>query len=150
VLSPKLLVCDEPVSALDVSVQAQVINLLKETGAELNLAQLFISHDLQVVRHVSDRVAVMYFGKIVEAAPVEILFSNPRHPYTEELLAAADSSKISTKAGQSVLQSEPLSPLAPPGGCPYHPRCPKAKPDCSVSPPEARFLGEDHFLRCIL
>ena len=123
-LRPRLLVCDEPVSALDVSVQAQILNLLRELRSELGLSCLFISHDLGVVRHVADRIAVMYLGRIVELAPADALCDVPRHPYAASLLSAAP--RVGGGSARIVLEGDPPSPVEPPPGCPFHPRCPRA------------------------
>jgi oligopeptide/dipeptide ABC transporter ATP-binding protein len=152
---PKLVVCDEPVSALDVSIQAQVINLLDDLQAELGLTYVFISHDLSVVRHVSDRVAVMYLGHIVEQAPADELYGRPRHPYTAALLSAASVADpdLADRRQRILLTGDVPSPIDPPAGCPFHPRCPKARDRCAVEVPAlvardgdpARHLTACHF-----
>ncbi|HVF53602.1 MAG TPA: oligopeptide/dipeptide ABC transporter ATP-binding protein [Actinomycetota bacterium] len=126
-LRPKLIVCDEPVSALDVSIQAQILNLLEDLQDEFNLTYLFISHDLGVVRHIADRIAVMYLGRVVELAEADEVYMNPRHPYTAALLSAIPRGGDSSILERVVLQGDVPSPIDPPSGCPFHPRCPKAR-----------------------
>ncbi|MDE0110864.1 MAG: ATP-binding cassette domain-containing protein [Albidovulum sp.] len=146
-LDPDLIVADEPVSALDVSVQAQVINLLARLRGETGAAYLFVSHDLAVVEHISDRVAVMYLGQLVEVAPKRELFSSPRHPYTEMLMQSVPALDRRRKARQLVVGEVP-SPLNPPSGCRYRTRCPLAEPRCSEATPVLRPVGAEHLAAC--
>jgi oligopeptide/dipeptide ABC transporter ATP-binding protein len=147
-LRPQLVVADEPVSALDVSIQAQVINLLDNLKAEFGLSYLFISHDLSVVEHMSDRIAVMYLGQIVELAARDQLWSQPAHPYTQALLSAAPIPKIGYKKKRIILKGDVPSPLNPPGGCRFHPRCGHARKTCTESSPEIREILPGHYLAC--
>ena len=149
-LEPRLLVLDEPVSALDVSVRAQVVNLLAELRAELGLTYLLVAHDLSVVRHVSDRVAVMYLGKLVELSPAEELYTHPIHPYTAALLAAVPvpDPRESRRRGRAVVGGEPPDPINPPQGCRFHPRCPRSTDVCrELEPPLVRHTGA-HVAAC--
>ncbi len=147
-LDPQLIICDEPVSALDVSIQAQVLNLLEDLQDEFQLTYLFIAHDLSVVKHISDRVAVMYLGKIVELAATEAMYLKPLHPYTEALLSAVPVPDPDYEAERILLQGDVPSPVNPPAGCYFHPRCSYAKPICSEQAPEFRDLGDLHFAAC--
>jgi peptide/nickel transport system ATP-binding protein len=149
-LRPKLIVCDEPVSALDVSIQAQVLNLLKDLQNDFGLTYLFIAHDLSVVEHISDRVAVMYVGSIVELAPSDALYSTPRHPYTEALLSAVPKPDPDLRMARIVLPGDVPNPASPPPGCKFHPRCRYAEDVCRVEAPELRPVGPDHFAACHL
>ena len=151
--SPKLIICDEPVSALDVSIQAQILNLLSDLQRELGLTYLFIAHDLSVVRHVSNRVAVMYLGKIGEESSVESMWSHPRHPYTDALLSAVPlpDPDHSSQRERIILAGDVPSPIHPPSGCRFHPRCPKARQTCVSTEPEfISRLGDaaDHLAAC--
>jgi peptide/nickel transport system ATP-binding protein len=147
-LHPRLVVADEPVSALDVSVQAQILNLLLDLQSELRLTYLFVAHDLSVVRHISNRVAVMYVGRMVELAETEELFSRPKHPYTAALLSAVPEPDPRTRSQRIVLQGEVANPAAPPGGCYFHPRCPHAIDVCRTQAPAWRELSPGHFVGC--
>jgi oligopeptide transport system ATP-binding protein len=149
-VNPKLLICDEPVSALDVSIQAQIINLLMDLKARLKLAYLFISHDLRVVRHISDRVAVMYLGKIVEMAPAEDLFREPLHPYSKALLSVIPVLKPGQKRKKLVLEGEVPNPVNPPTGCRFSTRCKYATKQCSEVEPPIKLVGNQHFVACHL
>ena len=134
-VKPQFLVCDEPVSALDVSIQAQIVNLMQDLQKELKLTYLFIAHDLKVVEHISNRVAVMYLGKIAELSDGDELYSSPRHPYTKALLSAIPTPNPTAIRNRVILQGDVPSPLNPPSGCFFHPRCPIARPNCSVDLP---------------
>ena len=147
---PLTIICDEPVSALDVSIQAQVINLLAQLQEELNLSYLFIAHDLSVVEHISDRVAVMYMGRIVEMATDEELYQNPLHPYTQALMDAVPIPDPEISRKKILLEGDVPSPLDPPGGCTFHTRCPEAKKICSSEIPDLRDLGGKHWVACHL
>ncbi|MGH7901258.1 MAG: ABC transporter ATP-binding protein [Thermodesulfobacteriota bacterium] len=149
-VKPKFIVCDEPVSALDVSVQAQIINLLLSLQLDLNLTYLFISHDLRVIKHISDRVAVMYLGKIVEFADNEILYNNPLHPYTKVLLSSVPVPDPVSKRRRIILSGDVPNPIDPPSGCSFHPRCPIAIERCRIEEPQLRDLGNGHSVACHL
>jgi peptide/nickel transport system ATP-binding protein len=147
-LEPQLVVADEPVSALDVSIQAQVINLLKDLQEEFHLTYLFIAHDLSVVKYISNRVAVMYLGKIAELARTRELFANPKHPYTEALMSAVPVPDPGFKAQRIILKGDVPSPVNPPPGCTFHPRCPYVKDICRSEVPGYRDIGDEHFVTC--
>ncbi|HEY65447.1 MAG TPA: ATP-binding cassette domain-containing protein [Caldilineae bacterium] len=147
-LNPQLVICDEPVSALDVSIQAQTLNLLQDLQEQFDLAYIFIAHDLSVVQHVSDRVAVMYVGKVVEMADTEALYTSPLHPYTEALLSAVPKPDPLYKSERILMQGDVADPANPPSGCYFHPRCRYAVPICETQPPEFRELRPDHWVAC--
>jgi len=149
-LKPKFIVCDEAVSALDVSIQAQVINLLKDLQDEFDLSYLFIAHDLSVVKYISDRIAVMYLGRIVEMATAEELFENPQHPYTQALLSAVPHPEPTKRRERIILQADVPSPINPPSGCHFHTRCPVAKPECKERYPDPVTISDTHSAACLL
>ncbi|MCF6094135.1 dipeptide ABC transporter ATP-binding protein [Microaerobacter geothermalis] len=149
-LQPKLIIADEPVSALDVSIQSQIINLLQDLQKEFKLTYLFISHDLSVVKHISDHVGVMYLGKIVELAPKKNLYQNPAHPYTQALLSAVPVPKPRAKRERIILTGDIPSPANPPSGCSFHPRCPKVHERCKIELPKMFLKDEEHFVACHL
>ncbi|MGB8109587.1 MAG: ABC transporter ATP-binding protein, partial [Pseudolabrys sp.] len=150
-VNPDLIVCDEPVSALDVSIQAQIVNLLEELQEKLDLTYLFIAHDLSVVRHISDRVAVMYLGHIMEIAERDAIYANPLHPYTEALLSAVPipDPDVDSQRNRIQLAGEVPSPLSPPTGCVFHPRCHRATAECREVVPQLREVHPDHWASCI-
>jgi len=149
-LNPKLIIGDEPVSALDVSIQAQVINLLMDLQEEFKLSYLFIAHDLAVVEHISHRIAVMYLGKIVEYADKKTLFTNPQHPYTEALLSAVPIPNPKVKREKKILQGDVPSPINPPSGCHFHTRCPYAEERCRIEAPQLKQIAPGHTVSCHL
>lgn len=149
-VNPKLIICDEPVSALDVSIQAQVINLIMDLRNRLGLSYLFISHDLRVIQYVSDRVAVMYLGRIMEIAPTKALFENPAHPYAKALLSAVSATEIGKNKERQVLKGEVPSPVNPPSGCRFRTRCKYVMDKCAEIEPDMKYIGEDHYVRCHL
>ncbi len=149
-LKPRFVVCDEPVSALDVSIQSQVLNLLKDLQEEMKLTYLFISHDLSVVRHISDRIAVMYLGRLVELAAKSDFFASPLHPYTQALLSAIPLPDPTKKRKRILLEGDVPSPINPPAGCRFHTRCPKVMERCRKEEPPFVDVGGDHFVACFL
>jgi oligopeptide/dipeptide ABC transporter ATP-binding protein len=149
-LNPLAIICDEPVSALDVSIQAQVINLLAQLQEQMNLSYLFIAHDLSIVEHISDRVAVMYLGRIVELATDKALYQNPLHPYSQALLFAVPIPDPEIQRKKIVLQGDVPSPINPPSGCSFHTRCPECKAVCSRQEPTLQDMGDGHWVACHL
>ena len=149
-VEPELIVCDEPVSAVDVSIQAQIINMLEKLQEELNLTYLVIAHDLSMVKHISDRVAVMYLGKIVELVESEELYHNPLHPYTQALLSAVPIAdpEVERRRKRILIEGDLPSPVNPPPGCYFHTRCNRVLPVCREKEPEMRELGKEHFVAC--
>jgi len=149
-LEPRLMLCDEPVSALDVSVRAQILNLLQDLQDQYDLTYLFVAHDLSVVEYIADRVAVMYVGKLVEMASTEALYKNPQHPYTEALLSAVPKPdpRLRSLGKRIILEGDVADPANPPGGCYFHPRCRYSQPICSREEPPLRDVGDDHYVAC--
>ncbi|BDH62779.1 peptide ABC transporter ATP-binding protein [Lysinibacillus sp. PLM2] len=150
ILNPKIIVCDEPVSALDVSTQAQIVNLLRDLQEDLKLTYLFIAHDISVVRHISDQIGVMYLGQIVEYTDTDNIFAEPLHPYTQALLSAVPHPNPTMKRERIILKGEIPSPLNPPSGCVFHPRCPMATDICKQAAPVNKEARPGHFVRCHL
>ena len=150
ILKPDFIICDEPISALDVSIQAQIMNLLIDLQQEMNLTYLFISHDLSVVKHISNRIAVMYLGKIVEIAETEEIFQNPLHPYTMALLSSIPIPDPTMKRNRLIIEGDPPSPINPPSGCRFHTRCPLRIDICSEATPEIREMTARHLVACHL
>ncbi|MDA0977778.1 MAG: ATP-binding cassette domain-containing protein [Proteobacteria bacterium] len=148
-LNPRLIICDEPVSALDVSIQSQILNLLVDLQREFNLSYLFIAHDLAVVKHISDRIAIMYLGNIVEQAEGESMYHAPRHPYTQSLISAIPVPDPHRKVERHIIHGDVPSPINPPSGCRFHPRCPHVMDKCKVETPFLRPVG-DHVVSCHL
>lgn len=144
---PKLLVCDEPVSALDVSIQAQIINMLRDLQQQHGIAMVFISHDLKVVRNMADKVAVMYLGRVVEEASADVIFHSPMHPYTRALVSSVPRAGIPLQ-GRTILQGEPPNPANRPSGCAFHPRCPLARDRCRIDAPQLKTIGHGRTVAC--
>ncbi len=149
-MNPKFIIADEPVSALDVSIQAQVLNLMKDLQEEFHLTYLFISHDLSVVKHISDRVGVMYLGRIMEIGPKNAIYDNPLHPYTKALLSSVPKTNLKAKRERITLHGEPPNPAEPPSGCAFRTRCPFAHDRCITERPKLAHQGEGHFVACHL
>ena len=149
-LNPEFIVCDEPVSALDVSIQAQILNLMMDLQDEMGLTYLFITHDMSVVKHISDNIAVMYLGQCVELAPTDELFENPSHPYTRALLDAIPVPSLKNRKEINVIKGEVTSPINPKPGCRFAPRCPRAMPACLQLQPELKEIRSRHFVSCLL
>lgn len=149
-VDPKFLVCDEPISALDVSIQAQIINLMQDLQFQLGLTYLFIAHDLHVVRHIASRIAVMYLGNIVEIGDAKTIYDHPKHPYTVALLSAVPVPDPTRKSKRILLHGEVPSPLNPPSGCKFHPRCPNVMPKCKTTRPELIAIGKKQDVACFL
>ncbi|MFB4278991.1 MULTISPECIES: ABC transporter ATP-binding protein [unclassified Nonomuraea] len=148
ILDPEVVICDEPVSALDVSVQAQILGLLEDLKARYRLTLVFIAHDLAVVKNVSDRIMVMYLGKVCELAPSADLISRPAHPYTRALIASIPGGGLDLPPADTLISGEPPSPVSPPTGCRFRTRCPRATATCAAEEPQIRQIGEDHWLAC--
>ncbi|PKR78505.1 dipeptide/oligopeptide/nickel ABC transporter ATP-binding protein [Halalkalibacillus sediminis] len=148
--NPKMIICDEPVSALDVSVQSQILNLMEELRTEFNLTYVFIAHDLSVVKHISDRVGVMYLGRMVEMTTKEKLFEDPKHPYTQALMSAVPVPDPDAKKERVILQGDVPSPSNPPSGCAFHTRCPRVMDVCKEVRPEFREIEDEHYVACHL
>jgi peptide/nickel transport system ATP-binding protein len=149
-LNPRLVVCDEPVSALDVSIQSQILNLLIDLQKEFNLSYLFIAHDLAVVKHISDRIAIMYLGKVAESADGETIYHQPQHPYTRSLISSIPVPDPHRKTARQVITGDVPSPIDPPSGCRFHPRCPQVTDRCKHEPPQLRSIDDKHLVSCHL